>query len=177
MYDGVGGFSLSPGEGGISTTKADSNSSPAEGGTNTDAMAMAAKALSKAEAEYEKHCKCGHTTKMTLQAPGFRCHGCITGAMQAKMIRKGGADKNRDLETVGSDTQDYITRDVNEHRYGSLWVMLRTQFAVLKMLRHKTAAATAKAFSSAKAEIEALTDPGGKLAYKIQRVGRDPGTE
>jgi len=97
--------------------------------------------------------------------------------MQAKMIMKGGADKHRDLETVGSDTLDYITRDVNEHRYGSLWIVLKTQFAVLKMLRHKTAAATAKAFSSAKAEIEALTDPGGKAAYKIQRVGRDPGSE
>ena len=78
---------------------------------------------------------------------------------------------------MGADTTDYKSEDVNGKRYGSQWVMLKTQYGVLKMLKVKTASATAKAFLEAKAEVEALVDPGGSRGFTIQRVGRDPGTE
>ena len=55
--------------------------------------------------------------------------------------------------------------------------MFKSQFAVLHMLKYKTASATAKSFLDAKAYIEALADPGCVNGFKIQRCGRGPGTE
>ena len=99
--------------------------------------------------------------------------------MQALRYKKGDALQKQDMgkTAMGGDTIDYKTEDVNGHRYGADWVMFKSQFAVLHMLKYKTASATAKSFLDAKAYIEALADPGCVNGFKIQRCGRDPGTE
>jgi hypothetical protein len=70
-----------------------------------------------------------------------------------------GGVKDRKLDALGTDTVDYKTEDINGHRYGSPFVLLKTQFALLKKLAKKTAVATAKAFLTLKVQIEALVDP------------------
>ena len=146
--------------------------------TMNPACVMGAERLTAAEKELREHCIKGHRTKLKLQG-GKPCHGCVTSAMQALRYHKGGALEKPDMgkTAMGGDTIDYKTFDVNGHRYGSDWVMLKSCFAVLHMLRFKTASATAKSFLEAKAYIEALADPGCVNGFKIQRCGRDPGTE
>jgi hypothetical protein len=61
---------------------------------------------------------------------------------------------------MGGDTIDCKTEDVNGHRYGADWVMFKSQFAVLHMLKYKTSAATAKSFLDAKAFFESLAELG-----------------
>jgi hypothetical protein len=136
---------------------------------------MAARKMSPEQLEMRLHLAGGHRSKLVLNKE--LCHGCITGSMRGPAGYLGGGDKERPLNALGADTVDYGTEDINGHRYGSHFVLLKTQYAVLKMLKNKTASATAKAFLEAKAEIEALVDPGCVNGFKIQRVGRDPGTE
>ena len=143
--------------------------------TESDRICMAAAAMSPAEIEMRDHARNGHRSILKLNKRP--CHGCVTAAMRAPAGYKGGGSKERDLESVGGDTVDYKTLDINGHRYGSHWVLLKTMYAKLKMIRLKTASSTAKAFLEAKAHFEALVDPGCINNYKIQRVGRDPGTE
>ena len=139
---------------------------------------MGVQKLTEAEAEMRDHCIRGHRTKLKLQG-GKPCHNCVTAVMQALRYKRGGALDKPDMgkTAMGGDTIDYKTEDVNGHRYGADWVMLKSQFAVLHMLKYKTASATAKSFLNAKAYIEALADPGCVKGFKIQRCGRDPGTE
>ena len=136
---------------------------------------MAAKDMSPAELEMVEHCRCGHRTKLKLQKRP--CHGCVIASTRAPAGYKGWGTKDRALNAIGADTIEYGQEDINGHRYGSHWVLLKTHFSRLIMLKNKTVAATARAYSDVKADIEALVDPGGLKGYKIQRVGRDPGSE
>ena len=129
---------------------------------------MGAKKMSAAETELREHCRMGHRSKLKLQAPGFVCHGCVTGGMQELRARSGGATKNRGHDELGGDTVDYKTEDVNGHRYGSHWVTLKGHLGKLRMLKHKTASSSATAFTSIKRELEALADPGAVHGYKVR---------
>jgi hypothetical protein len=131
--------------------------------------------MSAAECEMRAHIVGGHRSKLVLNTS--LCHGCISASMRGPAGYKGGGDKDRPLNALGADTIDYKSEDINGHRYGSHFVLLKTQFALMKMMKLKTASSTSKAFLAAKAEIEALVDPGCVNGYKIQRVGRDPGSE
>ena len=105
------------------------------------------------------------------------CVECITGKMQDKPARKGGSNKVRDLVTAGLDCMITTEEDCNGTSIDLNMVMVESRYGDVTHLTNKASATIAKAWKAMKNRVEALTDPGGKEQYKIQRVHTDQGTE
>jgi hypothetical protein len=97
--------------------------------------------------------------------------------MQATKAKRGGATKERDLVTVNVDCMISTEADCNGTTIDLNCVLVKTLFGKVRSLASKTSASMALAWRRIKNKMESITDPGGKLNFRVQRVHSDPGTE
>ena len=127
-----------------------------------------------ASEELYRHQAGGHRSKLQLNEP---CQVCWSAGMAKKGAYKSSERKDRDLNTVNTDTVDMIHASQSGKRYLHNLIVVGTQYGDARAGRNKDSVSTAKAFRDMKCRLEALTDPGGIEGYKIQCIHHDPGSE
>ena len=85
--------------------------------------------------------------------------------------------KNRDLNTVNTDTVDMVHMSQSGKRYLHNLIVVGTQYGEARSSKNKDSISTARAFRDMKCRLEAMTDPGGIDGYKVQCIHHDPGSE
>jgi hypothetical protein len=104
------------------------------------------------------------------------CQTCLKSHMRAKYATKD-SQRITALETVNADIIDFSEEDNNGNRYTLDAVVLGSAFGAVANSSNKRAATILHKWNRIKYRLKALTDPGGKLGYEIQRLHTDPGSE
>ena len=128
--------------------------------------------------EYKQHCDRGHLPFDS------KCWVCIQGGMRAKRSTSAatvGEAKARPyhhhLETAVTDNLMFNDTDADGYKAASGVYLPRTCFGEVGLLRSTDSVAKNRVWQKIQRYIQANTDPGGKLNYRIERVKMDQGTE
>ena len=127
-----------------------------------------------ASEELYRHQAGGHRSKLQLNEP---CQVCWRAGMAKKGAYRSSETKDRDLNTVNTDTVDMIHASQSGKRYMHNLIVVGSQYGEARTSRNKDSVSTARAFKDMKCRLEALTDPGGIEGYRVQCIHHDPGSE
>jgi len=124
--------------------------------------------------ELYQHQAGGHRSKLILNEP---CQVCWSAGMAKKGAYKSSEIRDRDLNTVNTDTVDMVHASISGKRYLHNLIVVGTQYGEARASRNKDSVSTARAFRDMKSRLEATTDPGGIDGYRVQCIHHDPGSE
>ena len=105
------------------------------------------------------------------------CAVCVKSKMRDSPAKKGAATKERPVECADVDCMISTDPDNNGTTVDMTMILPRTGWADVRAIASKESESTEGLFRKERYRVESATDPGGKLAYKIQRVQMDPGSE
>ena len=129
-------------------------------------------------AEYKQHCINGH------KPFDPHCRVCAQGNMRAKRAtnpKTVGEGRIRtyhqQLETAITDNLMFNDKDVDGNIAASGVYLPRTCFGEVELLKNCTSVAKNRSWQLMQRYIQANTDPGGRLNYRLERAKMDQGSE